>query len=127
MSLDDRPMKIYFGRSGCNTNLTFLNQTVFEPFFEENSHNIIDIGRGCAHISCDHRMQWIYDKNYEQQIKNIKCRNGNKIIGNDIRRRNEEKLDEFGSTSTSMTPTFNANSLKQKTNYSKALNVDENE
>ena len=120
--INNRPLKVYLGRhTNCNKNLTFLNQTVFEPFLSENIHNIIDVGRGCAHISCDRRIQWIFAGNYEHQVKNFKCKDD--LIGTDLKK---EKIGW-----TSLTPTLNSNSVpnrKSESNISvRALNVDENE
>ncbi len=56
--------------------MTFLNQTVFEPFLDENLLNSIDVGRGCNNMICDCRMDWILSANYNERIKNLKCRDG---------------------------------------------------
>jgi hypothetical protein len=56
--------------------MTFLNQTVFEPFLDENRLNSIDVGRGCNNIICDCRMDWILNANHYEKIKNLKCRDG---------------------------------------------------
>jgi hypothetical protein len=56
--------------------MTFLNQTVFEPFLDENPLNSIDVGRGCNNMICDCRMDWILSGNYFEKIKNLKCRDG---------------------------------------------------
>ena len=89
-------------------------------------HNIIDMGRGCAHITCDHRMQWIWTGNYENQIKNMKCRDGTRLTGNDLKDRK--------SGSTSLSPTLHTSTQSNKkaqnnhsNNSMRALNVDENE
>ncbi|CAG2106410.1 unnamed protein product [Medioppia subpectinata] len=129
----NRPIKIYFGlSSGCNRNLTFLNQTVFEPFLNDNQLNTIDMGRGCGgHVLCDCRMRWIVAGNYEQQIKNLKCGDGGQPLIDSIARLDAQKCGSGvpGMAGVGQNPMFTGSSLKPRVvgNKSRSLTADEDE
>ena len=69
-----RPIRLNFGLGGCNPRLIYLPNDIFQPFFDENELNSIDIGRDCYNIDCnDCRSAWIMDPRYQYRVKNVRC------------------------------------------------------
>lgn len=69
-----RNITLYLGDYGnCNPHLITLKREIFEPFFEENPGNVVDM-YGCP-LVCDHRMEWLtYNlQRYRSHIRNLEC------------------------------------------------------
>jgi len=74
----NRPTTIHLSEN----NLTYLSQSVFEPFFDENQINVMNVDKNP--FVCDCRMKWLVDKNIEtkklmeKKVYGLICENKNK-------------------------------------------------
>jgi len=75
----NRPTTIHLA----NNNLTYLNQSIFEPFFDEDQTNLMNFDNNL--FICDCRMKWLVDKNIktkkqiEKSISGLICPNKESI------------------------------------------------
>lgn len=59
-----RQLVVYIGQN----HITYLNQNVFEPFFNQNDNNMIDLGENQLRMDCKNRWITMLDRRYEQVI-----------------------------------------------------------
>src|SRR5699024_8566850 len=84
LGANGRNMTLYLGDyDNCNSKLTILRQDVFEPFFEDNPGNVVDM-YGCP-LLCDHRMEWLTFRldRFRHQVRNLECYTPSRYVSKD--------------------------------------------